>query len=106
MALKLFSKNVINYLAANWKDNDDVVTALYFITAYPLLAVYTNINCKALTELTAFSLYFLIEVYGEYAVSTDGYDDSDTVLFTKNKKAGEEYDLTPWTKEWVQQTCT
>ena len=71
LTLKLHSKEVINCLIANWTDYDDIVTIIYFITKYPLLAVYTDITCKALTELTAFALYFFIEVYAGYAATKD-----------------------------------
>ena len=59
----------------NWTDMDDIVTAIYFIALYPLLAVYTNIKCEALTELTTFALYFLIEVYADFVIYRTVYDE-------------------------------
>ena len=60
---------------------DDIIISIYFITMYPCLAVYSDIKCKALTELTAFALYFFIEIYADFIVGTNVYDADDTVLF-------------------------
>ena len=73
-ALKLFSKNVIYYFIREWMEIEEAITAVFLIVHYPLLAVYTNIKCKELTELATFSLYFLLEVYDDYIYTTQGYE--------------------------------